>query len=422
LQKIDYKLNKTFPNKSIQTMGKPIVYPLADRIIKMVESATLQMTAKARTLKSQGIDVINLSIGEPDFDTPQFIKDAAKVALDQGYTHYTPVSGLIELKKAIQHKFKRDNNMEFSLDQIVVSTGAKQSLANLCMSLLNDGDEAIIFAPYWVSYLEMVQLAGGVPVVLPTSIEHDFKVTPAQLANAITPKTRMVLFSSPCNPTGSVYSIDELRGLAKVLEDKNEIYIVSDEIYEYINYTGKHASIGSIEGVKDQVITVNGFSKGFAMTGWRLGYIGAPREVAKATDKIQGQFTSGANSFSQKAAETALESPLDEAHAMCHKFQERRDLMLGLLNDIPGMITNIPQGAFYVFPDISYYFGKKTPDGSHIDNPDELCEYLLEQAHVALVSGTAFGDDKCIRISYAASDEQIKNACHRIKEALALLS
>lgn len=402
-------------------MGKPIVYPLADRIVKMVESATLQMTAKARELKSQGIDVINLSIGEPDFDTPQFIKEAAKTALDQGYTHYTPVSGLLELKKAIQYKFKRDNNMDFNLDQIVVSTGAKQSLANLCMSLLNDGDEAIIFAPYWVSYFEMVQLAGGVPVVLPTSIENDFKVSPAQLDNAITPRTRMVLFSSPCNPTGSVYTLDELKALAKVLENKNEIYIVSDEIYEYINYTGKHASIGSIEGVKDQVITVNGFSKGFAMTGWRLGYIGAPREVAKATDKIQGQFTSGANAFSQKAAETALESPLDEARAMCSKFKERRDLMLKLLSDIPGMKTNVPQGAFYIFPDISYYFGKKTADGSHIDNPDELCEYLLDTGHVALVSGTAFGDDRCIRISYAASDEQIKEACHRIKEALAQL-
>lgn len=400
-------------------MGRPISYHLADRIVKMVESATLQMTAKARILQQQGKDVINLSIGEPDFDTPQFIKDAAKEALDEGYTKYTPVSGLLELKKAIQHKLKRDNNIDVDLDQIVVSNGAKQSLANLCMSLLDEGDEVIIFAPYWVSYIEMVNLAGGTPVILHTDIEHDFKVTPAQLEAAITPKTRMVIYSSPCNPTGSVYSLAELRDIAAVLGDKNDIYIVSDEIYEYINFTGQHASIGSIEEVKDQVITVNGFSKGFAMTGWRLGYLAAPKEVAKATDKMQGQFTSGASSFGQKAAEIALESPLDETWKMRDEFRKRRDLIISLLQQIPDIKINIPEGAFYIFPNVSAYFGKQTQSGKVIKDADELCEYILDTAYVALVSGSAFGDDNCIRISYAASEAEIKEACARIQKSLA---
>ena len=365
--------------------------------------------------------MINLSIGEPDFDTPKFIKDAAKEALDCGYTKYTPVSGLLELKKAIREKLHRDNNIDVELDQIVVSNGAKQALANLCMSLLDDGDEAIIFAPYWVSYIEMVHLAGGVPVVINTDIEHDFKVTPEQLEAAITPRTRMVIYSSPCNPTGSVYSLAELEALARVLGDKNDIYIISDEIYEYINFTGKHASMGSIPEVKDQVITVNGFSKGFAMTGWRLGYLAAPREVAKATDKMQGQFTSGASSFGQKAAETALESPLDETWRMRDEFKKRRDLIISLLQEIPDVKTNVPEGAFYIFPDVSAYFGKKTPAGNVISNADEMCEYLLDNAYVALVSGSAFGDDKCIRISYAASEQEITEACKRIKDSLAEL-
>lgn len=403
-------------------MGKPVVYHLADRIVKMVESATLQMTAKARKLKQEGKDVINLSIGEPDFDTPQFIKDAAKVALDQGYTKYTPVSGLIELKRSIQEKFKRDNNIEYALDEIVVSNGAKQSIANVAMSVLNEGDEVIIFAPYWVSYLEIVHLAGGVPVIVHAGIENDFKVLPSQLEAAITPKTRMVIFSSPCNPTGSVYSMEELQAFAEILGTKDEIYIVSDEIYEYINYTGNHASIASIPSVKDQTITINGFSKGFAMTGWRLGYMGAPREVAKATDKMQGQFTSGATSFSQKAASLALETDLTETYKMRDAFLKRRDLILNLLKEIPGIKCNVPEGAFYVFPNVSAYYGKKTPDGTVIENGDHLCTYILDTAYVALVAGSAFGDEECIRISYAASDEEIIEACKRIKEALRLLN
>lgn len=403
-------------------MGKPVVYHLADRIVKMVESATLQMTAKARKLKQEGKDVINLSIGEPDFDTPQFIKDAAKVALDQGYTKYTPVSGLIELKRSIQEKFKRDNNIEYALDEIVVSNGAKQSIANVAMSVLNEGDEVIIFAPYWVSYLEIVHLAGGVPVIVHAGIENDFKVLPSQLEAAITPKTRMVIFSSPCNPTGSVYSMEELQAFAEILGTKDEIYIVSDEIYEYINYTGNHASIASIPSVKDQTITINGFSKGFAMTGWRLGYMGAPREVAKATDKMQGQFTSGAASFSQKAASLALETDLTETYKMRDAFLKRRDLILNLLKEIPGIKCNVPEGAFYVFPNVSAYYGKKTPDGTVIENGDHLCTYILDTAYVALVAGSAFGDEECIRISYAASDEEIIEACKRIKEALSRLN
>ncbi len=402
-------------------MGKPVIYHLADRIVKMVESATLQMTAKARKLKQEGKDVINLSIGEPDFDTPQFIKEAAKVALDQGYTKYTPVSGLLDLKKAIQHKFKRDNNIDYALDEIVVSNGAKQSIANVAMSVLNEGDEVIIFAPYWVSYLEIVHLAGGVPVIIHAGIENDFKVLPSQLEAAITPKTRMVIFSSPCNPTGSVYSMKELQAFADILGTKDEIYIVSDEIYEYINYTGQHASMASIPSVRDQTITINGFSKGFAMTGWRLGYMGAPREVAKATDKMQGQFTSGAASFSQKAASLALETDLTETIKMRDTFLKRRDLILGLLKEIPGVKCNIPEGAFYVFPNVSAYYGKKTPDGTVIENGDQLCTYILETAYVALVAGSAFGDEDCIRISYAASDQEIIESCKRIKEALGQL-
>jgi len=395
-----------------------MVYPLALRIVKMVESATLQMTAKARKLKQEGNDVINLSIGEPDFDTPQFIKEAAKEALDQGFTKYTPVSGLLELKQAIQRKFKRDNNIDYSLDEIVVSNGAKQSIANVAMSLIDDGDEVIIFAPYWVSYLEIVQLAGGIPVIVSAGIENDFKVLPSQLEAAITEKTRLVIYSSPCNPTGSVYSMAELEAFAEILGKRDEIYIVSDEIYEYINYTGGHASIASIPSVRDQTITVNGFSKGFAMTGWRLGYIGAPKEVAKATDKMQGQFTSGAASFSQKAAALALDTELSETHKMKEVFQQRRDLILGLLKEIPGVKCNTPDGAFYVFPDVSSYYGKKKEDGTTIENGDQLCEYILEKAYVALVAGSAFGADECIRISYAASDKDIIESCRRLKEVL----
>lgn len=402
-------------------MGKPVIYPLADRIVKMVESATLQMTAKARKLKQEGNDVINLSIGEPDFDTPQFIKEAAKDALEQGFTKYTPVSGLLELKQAIQRKFKRDNNIDYALDEIVVSNGAKQSIANVAMSVLNEGDEVIIFAPYWVSYLEIVQLAGGVPVIVHAGIENDFKVLPSQLESAITGKTRMVIYSSPCNPTGSVYSMAELEAFAEILGTRDEIYIVSDEIYEYINYTGSHASIASIPSVRDQTITVNGFSKGFAMTGWRLGYIGAPKDIARATDKMQGQFTSGAASFSQKAAALALDTDLEETYKMREVFKKRRDLILGLLRDIPGIQCNVPDGAFYVFPNVSAYYGKKTPEGQVISNGDQLCGYILEKAYVALVAGSAFGDDDCIRISYAASDRDIIESCRRLKEVLAQL-
>ncbi|MEO1515092.1 MAG: pyridoxal phosphate-dependent aminotransferase [Bacteroidota bacterium] len=390
--------------------------PLSQRIQRMAESATIQMAQMARDLKAQGHDVISLSLGEPDFDTPDHIKKAAADALQAGYTKYTPVPGLMELREAICTKFKRDNGMEFTPSQIVVSNGAKQSIANVCLSLLDEGDEVIILAPYWVSYFEIVKLAGGVPIILTAGIEQDFKVKADQIEEAITERTKFILFSSPCNPTGSVYTEEELEAIANLATARG-LHIVADEIYEYINFTGKHVSIGAFPQVKDRVVTVNGFSKGFAMTGWRLGYIGAPEWIAKACAKVQGQVTSGATAFGQKAAAHALLSDMEPTRKMVKAFETRRDMVRGLLQEVPGFQVNLPMGAFYIFPDISHYFGKS--DGhTTIENANDFCQYLLHKAHVAVVSGTAFGADNCFRLSYAASEEQLREAIRRIKEAV----
>ncbi|CAN5143801.1 pyridoxal phosphate-dependent aminotransferase [soil metagenome] len=394
---------------------------LSDRIANLHESATIKMAQMGRELKAQGKDIISLSLGEPDFVTPKHICEAAKTAIDQGFTFYTAVPGTIELRKAIADKFKRDNGLEYSPEQIVVSTGAKQSLINVVLCLVNPGEEVIVPAPFWVSYAAMVELAEGKMVNIFTGIEQDFKITPEQLEAAITPKTRMMIFSSPSNPSGSVYSKEELQGLAKVLAKYPEIYIVSDEIYEYINYDGKHESIAQFPEVFNQTITVNGFAKGFAMTGWRVGYIGAPLWIAKACDKLQGQFTSATCSIAQKAAEAALTSDMSPTWEMRDQFHRRRDMMIAQLSQIPGLKVNTPSGAFYLFPDVSAYFGK-TYNGETIKDADDLALYLLAEAHVALVSGSAFGSPECIRISYAASDKQLTEACIRLKAALAKLS
>lgn len=390
---------------------------LSDRINKLSTSATLAMAAKARELRSEGKDIIGLSLGEPDFNIPEFIKEAAKQAVDDNYSSYSPVDGYADLKQAIASKFKRDNHLIYNLNQIVVSTGAKQSLANVAMVMLNKGDEVILPAPYWVSYSDIVQLAEGIPVEVPTSIDTDFKITPAQLEAAITPKTKMLWFSSPCNPSGSVYSEEELIGLAEVLRRHPGIFIVSDEIYEHINFRGKHASIAAIDGMYDRTITVNGVSKAFAMTGWRIGYIGAADWIAKACTKFQGQITSGANAIGQRATITALEAPVSKIQFMIDKFKERRDLILGLLGSIDGFKLNVPEGAFYVFPDVSSYFGKEL-HGTLINNASDFAMYLLEKANVATVTGEAFGNPNCIRISYAASEDEIKEAVARIKKVL----
>ena len=386
---------------------------LANRITRMQESATLKMSQMARDLKAKGHDVISLSIGEPDFDTPQHIKDAAIKALNDGFTKYTPVPGLPQIREAISTKFKRDNNLDYAPSQIVVSNGAKQSIANLSLTLLDEGDEVIILAPYWVSYYEIVRLGGGTPISLLGGIENDFKVTAEQVAGAITENTRMVLFSSPCNPTGSVYQHDELEAIANVIAQHEQIVIVSDEIYEYINFSGKHVSIGSFPQVKDQTVTVNGFSKGFAMTGWRLGYIGAPTWIAKACTKIQGQFTSGATAFGQMAGAHALMSDMTPTHEMRAAFLKRRDMVIELLEAIPGMQVNRPEGAFYIFPNISAYFGKRAGEMT-IENSDDFAEYILNKGHVAVVAGSAFGADDCFRLSYAASEKQLREAIRRI--------
>ena len=387
----------------------------------MNESATIKMAQMARDLKAKGHEVISLTLGEPDFDTPDHIKEAAKKALDDGYTKYTPVPGLVELREAIVRKFKRDNGLEFNVNQIVVSNGAKQTIANVCLSLLDKGDEVLLFAPYWVSYYEIVRMAGGVVVPVSAGVDQDYKVTAEQVEVAITDKTKLVIFSSPCNPSGSVYSIEELTGIANVLASHEKIFVVSDEIYEYINFTGQHASIGTCENIKDRVITVNGFSKGFAMTGWRLGYMGAPLFLAKACTKLQGQFTSGANAFSQKAAAYALDADLPPTHKMRDEFQKRRELVISLLKEIPGFIVNQPEGAFYSFPDISYYFGKS--DGQYIiNNSQDFCEYLLEVGHVGTVDGGAFGSPNCMRISYAASEADLRKAIDWIGKVAARLS
>lgn len=393
---------------------------LSQRVLNMAESATIKMAQMAREFKAQGHDVISLSLGEPDFDTPDHIKEAAKKALDEGYTKYTPVPGLVELRKAIQTKFKRDNKLDFEVTQIVVSNGAKQSIANLSLALLDEGDEVIIFAPFWVSYSEIVKLGGGVPVLISAGIEEDYKVSAQQVADAITPRTKAVLFSSPCNPTGSVYTHEELDAIATEIAKHEDIYIIADEIYEYINFSDRHVSIGSFPQVKDRTITVNGFSKGFAMTGWRLGYMGAPKEVASACAKIQGQFTSGANAFAQKAAAYALEADMRPTDAMREAFLKRRDMVIAGLSAIPGFKVNNPVGAFYSFPDISSFFGKSDGDLT-INNSDDFCEYLLNKAYVAVVTGAAFGAPDCFRLSYAASDDTLKEAIQRIADACAKL-
>jgi aspartate aminotransferase len=390
---------------------------LSDRINSMSTSATLAMAAKARELRNEGKDIIGLSLGEPDFNIPDFIKEAAKEAIDQNYSSYSPVDGYADLKQAIAHKFKRDNALEYSPSQIVVSTGAKQSLANVAMVLLNPGEEVILPAPYWVSYSDIVKLAGGIPVEVPTDISSDFKMTPEQLQSAITPKTKMIWYSSPCNPSGSVYSREELEGLAAVLREHPGIFIVSDEIYEHINFRGGHASIAALEGMYDRTITVNGVSKAFAMTGWRIGYIGAPEWIARACTKFQGQITSGANSIAQRATIAALEAPVSSIQFMIDEFLRRRDLILSLLAEIKGFKLNVPEGAFYVFPDISSYFGKELR-GHTIENASDFALYLLQEANVATVTGEAFGNPNCIRISYAASEKDIREAVRRIAEAL----
>lgn len=390
---------------------------LSDRILNMAASATLAMAAKTRELKGEGKDIIGLSLGEPDFNTPDFIKDAAIQAINDNYNSYSPVDGYVELKQAIITKFKRDNNLSYSLPQIVVSTGAKQALANIAAVMLNKGDEVILPCPYWVSYADIVKLNDGIPVEVKTSIDMDFKMTPAQLEVAITPNTKMIWFSSPCNPSGSVYSKSELRALADVLVKYPNIYVVSDEIYEHINYAGGHASIAEFDDMYDKTITVNGVSKAFAMTGWRIGYIGAPEKIARACNKMQGQITSGANCIAQRAVITALNESPSRVQYMIDEFKVRRDLILGLLSDIEGFKSNTPEGAFYVFPNISHYFGK-TLRGKTINNATDFSLYLLEEALVATVAGDSFGNPDCIRISYAASQEQIIEAIKRIKEAV----
>ena len=388
---------------------------LSDYVLNLQESATLKMSQMARDLKAKGKDVISLSIGEPDFDTPSFVNEAAKQALDDGYTHYTPVPGLVEYRQAIVEKLKRDNGLSYDVSNIVVSNGAKQSISNLCQALLNDGDEVVIFTPYWVSYIEIVKLAGGKPVCIAATVDNDYKVSAEQVKNAISNKTKFILFSSPCNPTGSVYTKAELKAIADVVSEHKNILIVSDEIYEYIVFDGEHNSIAQNSNVFDQTIVVNGMSKGYAMTGWRLGYIAAPQFVAKACAKIQGQVTSGATAFGQKAAATALLSEPTAPHAMRDTFLKRRDMMLSELRKIEGLKVNTPQGAFYIFPDCSAFYGKSY-NGVKIDNSSDLATAILQEVHVALVAGSAFGAPNCFRISYAASDETLMEACRRLQK------
>ena len=390
---------------------------LSERINNLAVSQTLAMAAKARELKNEGKDVIGLSLGEPDFNTPNYIKQAAVNAINEDYNSYTPVDGYVDLKNAIITKFKRDNNLSYNLSQIVVSTGAKQSLSNVAAALINPNDEVILPCPYWVSYSDIVGLNGGVPIEVKTDISNDFKMTAKDLENAITPKTKMIWFSSPCNPSGSVYSKKELRELADVLVKYPNIYVLSDEIYEHINFCGGHFSIAEFEDMYDRTITVNGVSKAFAMTGWRIGYIGGPSWIARACNKMQGQVTSGANCIAQRAVITALIESPSKITYMVDEFKLRRDLILSLLNDIDGFKCNTPDGAFYVFPDVSYFFGK-TIDGYKINNASDMSLFLLDKALVATVTGDAFGDPNCIRISYAASQDQLIEAIKRIKKAV----
>ena len=394
---------------------------LSDRLLSMEESATIAMSRKSRELKALGKDVISLSLGEPDFNTPDFIKDAAKEAMKNNFTKYMPVPGYEDLRESISKKFKRDNNLDYSKDQIVVSTGAKQSIANVVMTLINPGDEVIIPAPYWVSYIEIVKVSGGIPVIVNAGIEQDFKITGDDLSKAITSKTKLIIFSTPCNPTGSVYSREELRSLADTLKMNPNVIALCDEIYEHINFKSKHESLAQFDDIYEQVITVNGVSKSWAMTGWRLGYIGAPIEIANACTKVQGQFTSGTCSITQKAAIAAMNADPDILKDMISAFKSRRSLVLEWLKTIPGIKTNQPGGAFYVFPDCSYYFGKSNGDRV-INNSSDLCMYLLEESQGAVVTGDAFGDPNCFRISYAASEETLNEAMRRIKEALSKLN
>lgn len=390
---------------------------LSQRIQNLSESETIAMSRKSRELKEKGIDVISLSLGEPDFHTPDFVKEAAKKGIDDNYTSYPPIAGYKDLRESISHKFKRDNNLHYSADQIVVSTGAKQSIANVVLCTIDPGDKVLLPSPYWVTYHEIVKLAGGIPVIIPGHIENDFKITGAELQEHIDDGVKMMIFSSPCNPSGSVYEKEELRELASVIAQHENLLVICDEIYEYIRFKGEHFSLAAFPEVYDQVITVNGVSKGFAMTGWRLGYIGAPLWLAKACDKMQGQFTSAASSISQRAALAAINADPSSIKYMRDAFKKRRDMVLELLNEIPGFVTNVPEGAFYVFPDVSALYGK-TADWGPINNSKDLCMYLLEVAQVGLVPGGAFGSPKCIRISYAASEEQLKTAISRIGAAV----
>jgi aspartate aminotransferase len=393
---------------------------LSDRINALSESQTIAMARKSRELIAQGIDIISLSLGEPDFPTPAPIKEAAKKAIDDNFSYYTHVSGYIELRQAIANKLKRDNQLEYSAEQIVVSTGAKQCIANAVLCIINPGDEVLVPAPYWVSYLEIVKLAEGKSVVIPTTLEAGFKVTAEQLKAAITPKTRLLIFSTPCNPTGAVYSREELKAIADLIIQYPELYILSDEIYENINFIGKHESMAQFDFIKDRVITVNGVSKGFAMTGWRGGYMAAPVWLAKACDKMQGQFTSATCSITQKAMQKAMELPPDSTFAMRDAFKRRRDLVMSLMKDIPGFKLNQPDGAFYVYPEVSWYFGKSWGKYT-INNATDLSVYLIDTAHVSLVPGAAFGEDTYLRLSYATSEEKLTEALKRIKKALAEL-
>jgi aspartate aminotransferase len=394
---------------------------LSERLLAMQESATIAMSRKSRELKAEGKDIISLSLGEPDFFTPQFIKDAAVDAMENNFTMYTPVPGYDDLRESISMKFKRDNGLVYTKDQIVVSTGAKQSIANVVLSIVGQGDEVIVPAPYWVSYVEIVKVAEGTPVIINAGIENDFKINVKQLEAAITPKTKMLIFSTPCNPTGSVYTKEELKDLADVLKKYPHIVVIADEIYEHINFIGKHESLAQFPEVYNQVVTINGVSKAWAMTGWRLGYIGAPKVIADACNKVQGQFTSGTCSITQKAAIAAMKADPSVLNDMIAAFNNRRKLVLSALNDMPGVNANVPVGAFYVFPEISSFFGKSY-NGFTVHNADDICLYLLAEALVALVTGDAFGDPNCIRISYAASEETLTEAMKRIKVALAKLN
>ena len=393
---------------------------LSNRLNRLAPSATLAMSQKSGEMKAQGIDVINMSVGEPDFNTPDHIKEAAKKAIEDNYSRYSPVPGYADLRKAVVDKLKRENGLDYTVNEVLVSNGAKQSVCNTVMALVNPGDEVIIPAPYWVSYPQMVKLAGGEPVIVNAGFEQNFKMTPEQLEAAITPKTRMLILCSPSNPTGSVYTKEELAGLAEVIKKYEDLFVLADEIYEHINYMGKHESIAQFPGMKERAIIVNGVSKAYAMTGWRIGYIAAPEWIVKGCNKLQGQYTSGPCSVSQKAAEAAYSMPQDCVEEMRKAFERRRNLIVELAKDIPGLEVNVPQGAFYLFPKCSSFYGKS--DGEHtINNSTDLAMYLLEVGHVATVGGDAFGDSECFRMSYATSDENIREAMSRIKNVLAKL-